>query len=299
MKLLRFLLLIFRNGSLNHSSFDFEEERRELLNSFPNQQPGKKTDTHKTVRSRLMNTKIGYSLISNLSYVRHARQMNVMLFVCEAKQLVYIRILKSASTSILKELLPTIDKKLEGHSLSDDQIDALAFNYLQKELTPLEELYPKFALVRNPFHRIVSVYLDLFDSSGNHFSYESYWFGILQSKMSFQEFVDTISQVPDFFKGPHFAPQHYILANVTKLNNIFYFRIDKDQQALANFLTKHGINLPHQNKHSGSYNYLSFYNIDLVGKVYNMYKQDVMSFDYKAEYNQLLNFVSNQENRMI
>jgi hypothetical protein len=299
MKLLQFLFLIFTKGSFNHSAFDFEEERRKVLSSLPNQNSQKHSDANGSLKSKLMNTKIGYSLISNLSYLRHTRQMNLMLFVSSAKQLVYIRILKSASTSLLKELLPTIDKNLEGYSLSDEQVDALAFRYLKKELTSVEERYLKFALIRNPFHRIVSVYLDLFDPKSDHFSYESYWFGILKSKMTFQEFVETISQIPNFFKGPHFAPQEYILSNITLLKNISYFRIDKDQEALNTFLTKHEINLTHQNRHGESYNPLSFYNTYLVNKVYDMYKQDVMVFDYKAEYNQLLHFVSNQENRMV
>ncbi|MEO7989952.1 MAG: sulfotransferase family 2 domain-containing protein [Chryseolinea sp.] len=299
MKLLQFLFLIFTKGSLNHSSFNFEEERRKILASVPNKKLSKDSGNANKIKSKLLNTKIGYSLISNLSYFRHARQMNVMLFVSSAKQLVYIRILKSASTSLLKELLPTIDKNLEGYSLSDDQVDALAFRYLKKELTLEEEPYSKFALIRNPFHRIVSVYLDLFDPKSDHFSYESYWFGILKSKMTFQEFVETISQIPNFLKGPHFAPQQYILSNITPLKKISYFRIEKDQEALNNFLSKHGINLPHRNRHGESYNHLSFYTTYLVNKVYDMYEQDVVIFDYKAEYNQLLNFVSNQENRMV
>lgn len=299
MKLLRFLFLIFRKGSLNHSTFDFEAERRKTLTSLQNQKPLKNSRKLSTIRSKLLNTKIGYSLISNLSYLLHTKKMNVMLFVCSAKQLVYIRILKSASTSMLKELLPTIDKNLEGHSLSDEHVDALAFRYVKKELISEEQRFPKLALIRNPFHRIVSVYLDLFDPKSDHFSYESYWFGILKSKMSFQEFVDVISKIPDFLKGPHFSPQQYILSNITPLKNISYFRIDKDQEALSNFLIKHGINLPHQNKRSESYNYMSFYNTDLANKVYALYEQDVISFDYKPEYNQLLNFVSTQEKRIV
>lgn len=297
MKLLQFLFLIFRKGSLSHSLFDFEGERRRILSSIFNQKSFKNSGKKNTIKSKLLNTKIGYSVISNLSYFRRARQMNKMLFVSSAKQLVYIRILKSASTSVLKELLPSIDKNLEGHALSDEQVDALALQYLTKRLTIEEEQYSKLALVRNPFHRIVSVYLDLFDTKSNHFSYESYLFGVLKSKMTFQDFIETISKIPDFFKGPHFAPQQYVLSNVAPLKNISCFRIDKDQERLSSFLTEHGLNLPHKNKQAESYNYLSFYDTHLLQKVYDLYKEDVIAFGYQAEYNQLLEFVSCQENR--
>jgi len=200
---------------------------------------------------------------------------------------------------MLKELLPTIDNTLERCSLSDEQVDALAFYYVKKELTSDEQHYLKFALVRNPFHRIVSVYLDLLNPNNDHSSYESYWFGVLKNKMTFSEFIETISQIPDFLKGPHFAPQHYILSNITSLKNISYFRIDKDQEALNEFATKHEINVSHQNKHGESYNYMSFYNLHLANQVYDLYAQDVLVFDYTAEYNQLLNFISNQENRSV
>ena len=117
--------------------------------------------------------------------------------------------------------------------------------------------------------------------------------------MTFSKFIETLSQMPDFFKGPHFAPQHYILTNITNLKNISCFRIDKDQEALNIFTTKHEIKLSHQNKQGESYNYMSFYNLPLVNKVYDLYTQDVLVFDYKAEYKQLLDFVSNQENRIV
>jgi hypothetical protein len=299
MKLVQFLFLILRKGSLNHSFFDFEGERRKSLASLPNQRSFEHSKNRNVFISKLLNTKVGYSIISNVSYLKRARRMNVMFFVSSAKKLVYIRILKSASTSVLKELLPTIDKTLVDHSFSDEQVDSLAFHYVKKELTSNEQLYSKFALVRNPFRRIVSVYLDLFNPNNDYFSYESYWFGVLKRNMTFSEFIETLSQVPDFFKGPHFAPQHYILANITDLKNISYFRIDKDQEALDNFATKHGIKLSHQNKHGESYDYMSFYNPHLVKKVCDMYAQDVLVFDYKAEYNQLLDFVSNQENRSV
>lgn len=292
MKFLRFLYLIIREGSLQHTPFNFEEERRKVLNQLPQSKSIELFSYKKIIKLKVRQSKIAYSLLANLSYLRHARKMNVMLFVSAQKQLIYIRILKSASTSLLKEFLPIIDTKLDGYSLSNEQIDALAFNYVKRKQSPIDDHYQLFSLVRNPFHRIVSVYLDLFNPLSTYFTYESYWFGILNRSMSFREFINIISQVPDSLKGPHFASQCYILSNTTELNHISCFRIDKDQESLHQFLTTYGIHLSHQNKKESTYNFMTFYDLEVLNKVYKMYKQDVIQFEYQFEYNQLLSLVS-------
>lgn len=278
MKLLRFILLMFRKGSLSHTPHNFEQEREQVLKEIPHP---------RNYRAALSKNKIIYTLKANLGYLLHARHMSTQLYASKEKQLVYVRILKSASTSLLRELLPAINPQLRGRTMTDQQVDALAFYLVQKKLRPEEEGYQKIALVRNPFHRLVSVYLDLFDPDSTHFSYDVYWFGILKKDMGFQEFLETICQIPEFLRGPHFASQHFILSRAVGLSKIKVYRIDKDQQELEIVLKHYSLSMAHANRNS-KYDYWTFYNRQTLEKVYQLYKQDVISFGYQQEYEELL-----------
>lgn len=285
MKLLRFLMLVFQRGSFFLSPYDFAKERHQLLSSV--QYSRQHAINEKKLRP------LAYTLRANLGYLLNARQMNTQLFISHEKQLVYVRILKCASTSFLKELLPYLDAKLQAQDLTDQQVDAISFDYVSKQLTPEERSFQKVALVRNPFHRLVSVYLDLFDPDAPHFTYDAYWFGILNRDMSFEAFVDTLSIIPENLKGPHFASQYFILEQTAGLANIRIFNIDKDQPALENFLHTHGLRLGQRNKQE-AYRYASFYNRKTLEKAYRMYKKDVDYFNYKDEYKALLSEVGDR-----
>ena len=108
--------------------------------------------------------------------------MNTMYYVADGHKAVYVRILKAAGTSVLTEFLKLMDSQLIGKRLSEEQVDALGYYFLKRSLPESAAGYEKFAIVRNPFQRIVSVYLDLFDSSNPLFSYSAYWFGILDQR---------------------------------------------------------------------------------------------------------------------
>lgn len=289
MRFLKFILLLFKRGSLHHEPIDFEENRRKILHGISTGAEIKVIDIPKN--------KTLYTVKSNIAYLFHARKMNTMFFVSAEKQLIYVRLLKSASTSVLKEFIPLVDPRFTGINLTNDQIDALSFHYVKKKLSEVELPYQKFAVIRNPFQRIVSVYLDLFDPDALYFSYGSYWFGILKPGMSFHDFIDVISTVPDFLKGPHFSPQHYILSKGIGLYNVKWFRLEKDIDALKQFLLQYDITLPYLNKQKSTYDYGTFYNESTLSKVYFMYEKDVHTFDYLKEYQTLKKRISQSEYR--
>lgn len=84
MKLLQFLLLLFRQGSLRLKRIDFDSERNRTLNSslLPVPVPAKRKDN--TLKTFLMNTSLRYSLVANLAYLKNARRMNAMYFVSDS-----------------------------------------------------------------------------------------------------------------------------------------------------------------------------------------------------------------------
>lgn len=292
MKFLRFMIIIVRRGSLLHHPVDFEGQRKRIMEQIPFFEETPTQRKNNTIKSYLFSKKIGYSLISSLSYLKNARRMNNMFFISERHEVIYIRILKSASTSMLKQFLPLIDVRLKGVDFSDEQLDVLGFYHEKKKFELAHQGYGKFALVRNPFHRIVSVYLDLFDPGAETFTYASYWFGILKRNMSFKDFIKTIVKIPLALLGPHFSPQSYILKRAAVLNNVAIYRIEKDMETLGKFLDQYGMALTHLNRQSTSYDYRSYYDHETFIMVSELYKEDVSLFKYQDDYNALARYIT-------
>ena len=295
MKLVRFLLLLIRQGSFRLKRIDFDDARNRILDSalLPVPVPAKRKDS--ALKTFLVGTSLGYSLLANLAYLKNARRMNAMYFISDSHQVIYIRMLKCASTSMLREFLRLVDNRLSDSHFSDEQLDVVSFYYEKKVIRKGQDRYKKFALVRDPFQRIVSVYLDLFDPAAATFTYSAYWFGILKANMSFKEFIKTIDQVPMSLLGPHFSPQSYILKMASAVEDIVVFRLEKDEDSLEKFLQPYGMCLPHLNKHPTSYDYRSYYDAETLAIVERLYGGDVKQFGYEDDYKLLQQFVRHHE----
>jgi hypothetical protein len=190
--------------------------------------------------------------------------------------------LKCASTSVLRDF-PAVDNRLKDIHFSDDQLDVLGF-YYQKIKIPSGDRYKKFTLVRNPFSRIVSVYLDLFDPAAETFTYSAYWFGILRPGMTFKDFLKTIEQIPVPLLGPHFTPQSHILKETSTPDEILVFRVDKDTESLKTFLQQYGLQLAHLNKRPQGYNYSSFFDLETLNIAGRLYADDIKRFGYEEDF---------------
>jgi len=295
MKLLRFLFLLLRRGSLFVKRVNFDDERDTILD--PSVLPDSINLRSRTspLRKFMLKTPIGYSILANLAYLKNTGRMNKMYFISDSHKVVYIRLLKCASTSMLKEFLPLMDNRLKDVAYTDEQLDVLGFYYERKKIEPSMLSYKKFALVRDPFQRIVSVYLDLFDPGASSFTYAPYWFGILKPYMTFVEFIKTIELIPIYLSGPHFAPQSYILKTDFALEDILVFRVEKDNESLDVFLQAYGLRLPHLNKKSNTYDYRSYYNSTILSVVERLYADDIELFNYREEHKKLKQFVHSQE----
>jgi len=280
MKLLRFIFLLIRRGSLFQEPIDFEAKRRALLPSVALSDPVSIPTSDGKRRSRRWRMPLLYTIIANLSYFRDRHEMNKMYYVSQSDSIVYVRILKAAGTSVLTGFLRLMDSKLKAASLSDEQVDALGYYFVKRELPDSSRNFERFAIVRDPYQRLVSVYLDLFDPASPVFSYSAYWFGILDRTMSFKDVVKVISKIPASLLGPHFSPQSGILKDVP---DVRLFRLEKDYKALTDFLHHHGIEFLHRNKHKAEYDYRSYYDKETFELVSSIYHEDVDRFGYAIE----------------
>ena len=288
MRYLRFLILLVRRGSLSQKPFDFEADRRKGIDAsyvspeiIPKNNP---------LKRYLLRTSWGYSLMSNLAYLSNAAGMNKMYYISEEHKLIYVRILKSASTSVLKEFLPLIEPGLRNINFTEEQLDTLGYYHAKREMTFAQQKYKKFAVVRDPFRRIVSVYLDLFDPDTPRFTYATYWFGVLRKEMTFKNFIKTISSIPPSLSGPHMAPQSRILSAAGELRDISIFRIEEPDD-LEKFMAEYGMAIPHLNRQP-MYDYRSFYDPETLSLVYKLYKDDIRLLGYTQQYGTLCNFIA-------
>ncbi|HEX6891488.1 MAG TPA: sulfotransferase family 2 domain-containing protein, partial [Chryseolinea sp.] len=237
MKLLQFFFLLIRKGSLFVEPIDFEAKRKTLVASLPVREGVITPSTERNSRSDLWRIRGLYSIMAVMSYFRDRREMNRMYYISTSHRVVYVRILKAAGTSVLTGFLRLMDNNLKTVSLTDEQVDALGYYFVKKEIPDTAHNFDRFTIVRDPYQRIVSVYLDLFDPSSPVFSYSAYWFGILDREMSFKDFVKVISKIPISFLGPHFSPQSYILKDVSAIK---VFRLEYDSKELTEFLRRYG-----------------------------------------------------------
>lgn len=287
MKWFHFIIYLIKKGSFKGNPRNFEQRRAEILNAvLP--QPQVKKSIYKTIRSTLIRNPHTTQLISTLAYLKNCNRVKKQYFFVDALQLGYLRIFKSASTSILQELLPLIDHRLKDEKLTDQQLDVLGDDHVRHEAKGKEIHYKYFTLVRDPFRRMVSVYLDLFDHRNTFFSYQTYFFGILKKDMSFSMFIEVISKLPESLRSPHFTSQYHIIKTCKLLGQIQCFRIEKDEALLNQFLAGYGMALRHSNRQKSDYDYRTFYDLKTVTLVYSMHKKDIEFFNYEDDYRSLL-----------
>jgi hypothetical protein len=284
MKLLQFIFLIVRRGSLFQEPIDFEANRRAVLALLPLSDPIAIPVPEGKRRSRLWRIPGLYTIIASLSYFMDRHEMIKMFYVSHSYRVVYIRILKAAGTSVLTGFLRLMDSKLKATPLSDEQVDALGYYFVKRELPDSSRDFERFAIVRDPYQRLVSVYLDLFDPASPAFSYSAYWFGILERTMSFKDVVRVISKIPTSLLGPHFSPQSNMLKG---LSDVRLFRLEKDKKELTDFLLRLDIEFQHLNKQKGEYDYRSYYDRETFDLVSAIYQEDVDRFGYQREQDDL------------
>jgi hypothetical protein len=175
-------------------------------------------------------------------------------------------------------MYPTLTQK----TITETQLNFLTDLNLQTESSNPSVF---FTIVRNPFTRLVSVYRDLFENKG-HYIYRDYLFGILPQQISFSEFVERLSRIPDRLKDQHLKPQHAFLKYYEQKSlEVKVFKLE-EPEPLNQFLNQRDLSLPHINKSTAPYD--SYYDLNTFNLVREVYKGDINRFAYKMEEKALL-----------
>ena len=206
----------------------------------------------------------------------------------------YVRIPKSASTSMAWTMLCSLYPSLTSYSLSPTEINYLADVNLQTKIKDRTgEIF--FTVVRNPFARLVSVYRDFFENKTHESTMKDYLFSILPNTLSFEEFVSRISLIPAPLLEPHLKSQAAFVDFYEKKGyNVVVLKIDKPGEVEA-FLSIYGLKLPLLNMSTESYDYRNYYSKTTFDKAFQVYQDDLRKFNFELEVNDLKKFLTRSE----
>lgn len=281
-KYLQLAAQLVRYGTLRPQGPDFRINRAKSLASLQEFIPPASRERLAAVPSAQATTVVK-NLTGQLAFIRAAFRVNGGHL--RGSSVAYVRIPKSANTSIGYAMLVSQYPALRDRNVTETQINFLTDVNLHAGITADSEKF--FTVVRNPFARLVSVYRDFFETQHESFLYADYLFGILPPHVSFAEFITRISKIPDRLKDQHVKPQHLFLKPYEQAGKtVTVFKLEA-RDALESFLQANGMELVHRNKRGAAYDYTAYYTPDLVEKVYALYQTDIERFGYGAEYEAL------------
>ena len=217
--------------------------------------------------------------------------------VIKSKKLVYIVNSKAACSSIKKALIESdLSKELVVDNYSDIHKYSKKFGYQKNKITKKETAFYFFTFVRNPFKRIVSLYVNKFEDrekivKSGYFQYKNYMGGIIDQNITFNSFVKIVSNIPDKFSERHFISQSFYV-DMSPKNLDFIGKLENFHEDYGIICKTVGIEnkITNSNK-SFNYDYKDYYNIETLDLVYRRYKNDVMGFGYENEYKELKKYI--------
>lgn len=190
------------------------------------------------------------------------------LVVSNKFKYVYFSIPKNATTSIKKylERYTTIDIG----SLTLNNGYNIEYNYEWDK-------YFKFSIIRNPWDRILSCFLDKTKQCiGQEWEldyYKQYY------EYSFEEFIDKLTEKNIMYDG-HLMPQSYMI-DMTKINFIGRFEnLTNDLYFIQQEIGIPKENITHENI-TYHQNYSDYYDKNSKDKIYLLYKNDIEKFRYE------------------
>jgi len=188
-----------------------------------------------------------------------------------SKKIIFVHIPKTAGISVAKAIFG--DVSLEGHR-------SIMFykNLFNEDFSE----YFTFSVVRNPWDRLYSAFKFLAKGGINihdRNAYEQY----LEEYKDFEDFVTNGLNKKMIYEIMHFIPQsEFICSKDGKIdvNYIARFENLKDDISKLSEKINNPIELDHHNSNK-KVSYKEIYTSDMIKKVEEIYKMDIINFNYK------------------
>lgn len=274
-KYFNLLWIVLKYGQWLHSGENFNKNRNEGLKELKDFIPvaNGNIEPAPSIKNAFIR-----NLVSQLSFLKQSFQSKGGHLA--TANLAYIRIPKSASTSLGKSMLEKIYPELKQKTVDERQINYLVDKNLQLRAN-INQTY--FTIVRNPFSRLVSVYRSFFEKNSTKYIYRDYLFGILPQNLSFDDFVSRVACIPDRLKDQHIKPQHNFIEYYNgKGINVNVFKLEEPEK-IDQFLGLNNLQLLHLNSNEDRYDYQSYFSANSFKLALEIYKSDIDQFGYKAE----------------
>jgi hypothetical protein len=282
----RFMMMIVNQGTLRRQLYDYGRTRAVVRKEFPQ---------FCLEEQKTLGRKKRDYLLGQVAFIKNSFSTKGGHLSAPGIKLTYIRNPKAASTSLAYFMLNALYPEIKNYRISAEKINILTDINLSTEVKASEKSFACFTVVRNPFARLVSVYRSFFEKASAQFIYDDYLFGILKKDISFAEFVNALQIIPNVLKDQHVKPQHGLLRYYRKKNiDVQVFHLESPE-VLKLFLSRYSASLLTLNKDELPYDYRSYYDADMLEKVYRIYQRDIKYFGYEQEYLELRSALSKSE----
>lgn len=147
-----------------------------------------------------------------------------------------------------------------------------------------------FTFVRDPFARIVSLYVNKFEDHEKiervGFEFAGYLNGRFSQHDTFAEFVCKVVSVPPHLCDRHFKPQSYLIESVGRPLDLIG-KVENINEDYAPIVERFGVDpLTRENK-SQPYNEVDYYDLETLNLIRNYFRDDVERFGYVEQYESL------------
>lgn len=193
------------------------------------------------------------------------------MLISDKHKFIFIHIPKTAGSSIKNNILPYCNDgqlKISGENFTDLNGYHPHVTISPKQVDVYKDYY-KFACVRNPFQRYVSMWKFFKKRKPQEFN-----------NINFEKFIDDIVHIKNKINSKLQYTYIYNNNNTLLVDKIIKFEnLQGDFSSVCNSINIPTSQLPHL-KNSGNYDYMEYYNSEMLDKLRLFCKKDLDLFGY-------------------